>query len=235
VGARAAGADAELTQNGVAAIAQAMGSLGGGADLVGDGAAAEGDSDAEVIWWVTEREQPETTAILANLQPGCDHYFFSGCHEVLQWLCRNFGLRFVFCSWADWVGEEYGRKCGGIASPIIGADAELTQNGVATIAHAMGSLGGGADLVGDGAAAEGDEAASEFDGDGAADGFGGCYTGHIQRDCIYLHNQIKKIQTRKQFVILVCFVAYGKQEQQTNNKLNTKATNNNTKQHTQNK
>ena len=116
-----------------------------------------------------------------------------------------------------------------------GADAELTQNGVAAIAHAMGSLGGGADLVGDGAAAEGDEAASEFDGDGAADGFGGpggdgtggdgtaggdgfsgCYTGHIQRDCIYLHNQIKKIQTRKQFVILVCFVAYGKQEQQTN-------------------
>jgi len=127
VGARAAGADAELTQNGVAAIAQAMGSLGGGADLVGDGAAAEGDSDAEVIWWVTEREQPETTAILANLQPGCDHYFFSGCHEVLQWWCRNFGLRFVFCSWADWVGEEYGRKCGGIASPIMDAIPPLLQ------------------------------------------------------------------------------------------------------------
>ena len=128
-----------------------------------------------------------------------------------------------------------------------GADAELTQNGVAAIAHAMGGLGGGADLVGDGAAGgfDGDGAADGFggpggdgtggDGTAGGDGFGGCYTGHIQRDCIYLHNQIKKIQTRKQFVILVCFVAYGKQEQQTNNKLNTKATNNNTKQHTQNK
>ena len=43
----------------------------------------------------------------------------------------------------------------------------------------------------------------------------------------------KKIQTRKLFVILVCFVVYGKEEQQTNNKLNTKARNNNTKQNTQ--
>ena len=54
-----------------------------------------------------------------------------------------------------------------------GADAELTQNGVAAIAHAMGGLGGGADLVGDGAAGEGDGVAGGFDGDGAADGFGG--------------------------------------------------------------
>ena len=117
-----------------------------------------------------------------------------------------------------------------------GADAELTQNGVAAIAHSMGGLGGGADLVGDGAAGEGDGAAGGFDGDGAADGFGGpggdgtggdgtaggdgfsgCYTGHIQRGCIYLHNQIKKIQTRKQFVILVCFVMANKNSKQTTN------------------
>ena len=83
------------------------------------------DSDAEDHG--LEREQPETTAILANLQPGCDRYFFSGCHDVLQWWCRNFGLRFLFCSWADWVGEEYGRKCGGIASPIMDATPYLLQ------------------------------------------------------------------------------------------------------------
>ena len=83
------------------------------------------DSDAEDHG--LEREQPETTAILANLQPGCDRYFFSGCHDVLQWWCRNFGLRFLFCSWADWVGEEYGRKCGGIASPIMDAIPYLLQ------------------------------------------------------------------------------------------------------------
>ena len=39
MGARAAGANAELTQNGVAAIAHAMGGLPGGADVVGAGAA----------------------------------------------------------------------------------------------------------------------------------------------------------------------------------------------------
>ena len=53
-----------------------------------------------------------------------------------------------------------------------GADAELTQNGVAAIAQAMGDLGGGADLVGYGSGSgsgEGDQVAGGFDGDGAAD------------------------------------------------------------------
>ena len=83
------------------------------------------DSDAEDHG--LERAQPETTAILANLMPGCNRYFLSGCHDVLQWWCRFFVLRFLFCFWADWVGEEYGRKCGGIDSPIMDAIPPLLQ------------------------------------------------------------------------------------------------------------
>ena len=77
------------------------------------------DSDAEDHG--EERMQPETTAILANLQPGCNRYFRSGCHDVLQWWCPMFQLRYLFCLWADHCGEEYGRRCAGIPSPIMDA------------------------------------------------------------------------------------------------------------------
>ena len=54
-----------------------------------------------------EREQPEIAAILSNLQPGCHRYFQSGCHDVLQWWCPMFQLRYIFCLWADLWLEEY--------------------------------------------------------------------------------------------------------------------------------
>ena len=67
------------------------------------------DSDAEDHG--LEREQSETTAILANLQPGCNRYFLSSCIDILQWWCPMFQmslrkphrshldaqLAFVFC------------------------------------------------------------------------------------------------------------------------------------------
>ena len=57
------------------------------------------------------KEQPETTAILANLMPGCDWYFGSGCHDVLVDWCPMFKLRYLFCHWADHCGEEMFRRC----------------------------------------------------------------------------------------------------------------------------
>ena len=67
------------------------------------------DSDAERHG--LEGEQPETTAILANLMPGCTRYFRSGCHDVLVDWCPMFKLRYLFCHWADHCSEEYGRRC----------------------------------------------------------------------------------------------------------------------------
>ena len=65
------------------------------------------DSDAEDH--DEERMQPETTAILANLQPGCNRYFRSGCHDVLQWWCPMFQLRYLFAGWYDHVQQEQAR------------------------------------------------------------------------------------------------------------------------------
>ena len=67
------------------------------------------DSDAEDHGEL--REQPETAAILSCMQPRCVRYFRSGCHDVLQWWCPMFALRFIFSTWVHFVGEEYGRRC----------------------------------------------------------------------------------------------------------------------------
>ena len=51
--------------------------------------------------------QPETDAILANLQPRCPRYFYSSCRDCLFDLCPNFKLRYMFSVWQDHCEEAY--------------------------------------------------------------------------------------------------------------------------------
>ena len=62
------------------------------------------DSDAEDHG--EERRQPEIDAILANIQPGCNRYFQTPCHRVLQWLCEPFCLRYLLAVWKDHAEQE---------------------------------------------------------------------------------------------------------------------------------
>jgi hypothetical protein len=63
------------------------------------------DSDAEENG--QDRVQPETAAILANLQPRCPRYFYSSCRDCLFDLCPNFKLRYMFSVWQDHCEEAY--------------------------------------------------------------------------------------------------------------------------------
>ena len=63
------------------------------------------DSDAEENG--QDRVQPETAAILANLQPRCPRYFYSSCRDCLFDLCPPFQLRYMFCVWQDHCEEAY--------------------------------------------------------------------------------------------------------------------------------
>ena len=56
-----------------------------------------------------EREQPETTAIVANLQPGSNRYFRTRCNAVPQVLCLPFLLRYLFAGWYEHVQEVKAR------------------------------------------------------------------------------------------------------------------------------
>ena len=66
------------------------------------------DSDAEDNG--QERVQPETDAILANLQPRCSRYHYSQCRNCLFDLCPNFKLRYLWCVWADHCDQAYGDR-----------------------------------------------------------------------------------------------------------------------------
>ena len=72
--------------------------------------AANDDSDDE--GYGRTRPQPESTAILARFDPGCERYFKRGaCHDLFMVWCPGFFTRFICCNWVDWRETEYARRC----------------------------------------------------------------------------------------------------------------------------
>ena len=57
------------------------------------------------------RPGPETAAILACLEPGCERYFRSSCRDIRMIWCPSFLARLLFCQWVDWTEREYACRC----------------------------------------------------------------------------------------------------------------------------